>query len=225
MSGSNELLSCMLTKEGDKAACRRESKNSTGICRTFRSGLYASAIRAYAGEEQTAGKRCFDAKLIRANSLIIAFSSWEQFLGAVWEQHGKQQKHGFSSCSHFAPKSANEHKPRHKKSPKTLKFLGLVLEAPPGIEPGMRVLQTRALPLGYGAIWSGKRGSNPPPQPWQGCALPNELFPQKKWCLRVDLNHRHRDFQSLALPTELPRHIGDPEGARTPDLQRDRLAY
>ena len=99
------------------------------------------------------------------------------------------------------------------------------LEAPPGIEPGMRVLQTRALPLGYGAIWSGKRGSNPPPQPWQGCALPNELFPQKKWCLRVDLNHRHRDFQSLALPTELPRHIGDPEGARTPDLQRDRLAY
>ena len=73
--------------------------------------------------------------------------------------------------------------------------------------------------------WSGKRGSNPPPQPWQGCALPNELFPHKKWCLRVDLNHRHRDFQSLALPTELPRHIGDPEGARTPDLQRDRLAY
>ena len=54
--------------------------------------------------------------------------------------------------------------------------------------------------------WSGKRGSNPPPQPWQGCALPNELLPQGVWCLRVDLNHRHRDFQSLALPTELPRH-------------------
>ena len=54
----------------------------------------------------------------------------------------------------------------------------LLLEAPPGIEPGVRVLQTRALPLGYGAIWSGKRGSNPPPQPWQGCALPDELHPQ-----------------------------------------------
>ena len=26
------------------------------------------------------------------------------------------------------------------------------------------------------------------------------------WCLGADLNHRHRDFQSLALPTELPRH-------------------
>ncbi len=25
--------------------------------------------------------------------------------------------------------------------------------------------------------WSGKRDSNPRPQPWQGCALPTELFP------------------------------------------------
>ena len=25
------------------------------------------------------------------------------------------------------------------------------------------------------------------------------------WCLRVESNHRHRDFQSLALPAELPR--------------------
>ena len=29
----------------------------------------------------------------------------------------------------------------------------------------------------------------------------------KKWCLRAESNHRQRDFQSLALPTELPRHI------------------
>ena len=27
-------------------------------------------------------------------------------------------------------------------------------------------------------IWSGKRVSNSRPQPWQGCALPTELFPQ-----------------------------------------------
>src|ERR1041384_6349675 len=26
--------------------------------------------------------------------------------------------------------------------------------------------------------WSGKRVSNPRPQPWQGCALPTELFPR-----------------------------------------------
>ena len=29
----------------------------------------------------------------------------------------------------------------------------------------------------------------------------------KKWCLRAESNHRQRDFQSLALPTELPRHF------------------
>ncbi len=31
-------------------------------------------------------------------------------------------------------------------------------------------------------FWSGKRGSNSRPQPWQGCALPTELFPH---CLRL----------------------------------------
>ena len=27
--------------------------------------------------------------------------------------------------------------------------------------------------------WSGKPGSNWRPQPWQGCALPTELFPRR----------------------------------------------
>ena len=46
------------------------------------------------------------------------------------------------------------------------------------------------------------------------------------WCRGTELNCRHGDFQSPALPTELPKqNIGDPEGARTLDLQRDRLAY
>ena len=31
---------------------------------------------------------------------------------------------------------------------------------------------------GFLESWSGKRDSNPRPQPWQGCALPTELFPQ-----------------------------------------------
>ena len=34
--------------------------------------------------------------------------------------------------------------------------------------------------LSYASIWSGLRGSNPPPPPWQGGALPNELNPQIK---------------------------------------------
>ena len=31
---------------------------------------------------------------------------------------------------------------------------------------------------------------------------------EKKWCPRADSNHRHSDFQSLALPTELLGHLG-----------------
>ena len=58
---------------------------------------------------------------------------------------------------------------------------------------------------------SGLRGSNPPPQPWQGCALPNELNPHitdrivRSECLRSESNQRHGNFQSPALPTELQR--------------------
>ena len=48
-----------------------------------------------------------------------------------------------------------------------------------GIEPALTALQAAALPLCHLArIWSGKRGSNPRPQPWQGCALSTELFPR-----------------------------------------------
>ena len=31
-------------------------------------------------------------------------------------------------------------------------------------------------------------------------------IPAYKWCLRTESNCRHTDFQSVALPTELPRH-------------------
>ena len=74
-------------------------------------------------------------------------------------------------------------------------------------------------------FWSGLRGSNPPPPPWQGGALPTELNPHI-WCLRSESNQRHGDFQSPALPTELQRRVenGDSDGARTHDLYRDRLA-
>ena len=84
--------------------------------------------------------------------------------------------------------------------------------------------------------WSGRRGSNSLPPPWQGGALPdelrphiargnsisnfvtehngsnrfrfgNELPPDAIWCLRSESNQRHADFQSAALPSELQRHI------------------
>ena len=47
-----------------------------------------------------------------------------------------------------------------------------LLEAPPRFELGVRALQAPALPLGYGAIWSGRRDSNSRHSPWQGDALP-----------------------------------------------------
>ena len=93
----------------------------------------------------------------------------------------------------------------------------------PDLNRGIKVLQTSALPLGYGAIliwfkkgrlkiftfkrpWSGLRGSNSLPPPWQGGALPDELNPHE-WCLRSESNQRHGDFQSPALPTELQRRM------------------
>ena len=41
---------------------------------------------------------------------------------------------------------------------------------------------------------------------------------QKRWCLRAESNHRHGDFQSPALPTELQRRstaLSDPEPSPT----------
>ena len=88
----------------------------------------------------------------------------------------------------------------------------------PDLNWRITVLQTGALPLGYSTIWksgtrgyvpdlwSGRRGSNSLPPPWQGGALPDELHPQIG-CLRSESNQRHADFQSAALPTELQRHV------------------
>ena len=69
----------------------------------------------------------------------------------------------------------------NKKSPTRTFFIlhrETILEAPPRFELGIKVLQTFALPLGYSADWSGLRGSNSLPPPWQGGALPDELKPQ-----------------------------------------------
>ena len=45
---------------------------------------------------------------------------------------------------------------------------------PAGARPDTKKRQPFRLSL----FWSGKRGSDPRPQPWQGCALPTELFPR-----------------------------------------------
>src|SRR5947208_10199583 len=56
---------------------------------------------------------------------------------------------------------------------------------------------------------SGKRDSNPRPQPWQGCALPTELFPRALQC--------NRALRRL-LPPGGPWSASGGEGDRTPDL-------
>ena len=55
---------------------------------------------------------------------------------------------------------------------------------------------------------------NPRLQPWQGCTLPlsyTRIF-DYYWCLGAESTHRHEDFQSSALPTELPRHLATQMG-------------
>jgi transposase len=51
-----------------------------------------------------------------------------------------------------------------------------------GGKEGGTLSQTRKAPSGEGArpalVWSGRRDSNPRPQPWQGCALPTEPRPR-----------------------------------------------
>ena len=81
--------------------------------------------------------------------------------------------------------------------------------------PRHHISENWCLPI-FTVFWSGRRGSNSLPPPWQGGALPDELRPQdvyslrrihKKWCLRSESNQWHGDFQSPALPTELQRQM------------------
>src|SRR5690606_12413676 len=66
-------------------------------------------------------------------------------------------------------------------------------DEPPG-DRGFVLPATR----GWPADWSGKRDSNSRPQPWQGCALPTELFPHEfflrryRWRPGSELNRRTR---------------------------------
>ena len=96
----------------------------------------------------------------------------------------------------------------------------------PDLNWGVELLQSSALPLGYGTEWSKaapKNGASDEARtrylhlgkvalyqmsytrmlPGRGCPS-RALF---GWCLRSESNQRHEDFQSSALPTELQRQI------------------
>ena len=60
-------------------------------------------------------------------------------------------------------------------------------------------------------LWkSGKRDSNSRPQPWQGCALPTELFPQDVKRRRLELPRRNWHYPlkvaRLPIPPPLQTH-------------------
>ena len=48
------------------------------------------------------------------------------------------------------------------------------------------------------------------------------IFELGKWCPGADSNHRHADFQSAALPTELPGHLCGREWGRFDNRTRTR---
>ena len=88
------------------------------------------------------------------------------------------------------------------------------MEAPPGFEPGMEVLQTSALPLGDGAVrtecedagkkkWSGKRDSNPRLRPWQGRTLP--LSYSRSSNFEKTVTHGSKPHQDALAAPALPR--------------------
>ena len=97
---------------------------------------------------------------------------------------------------------------------------------------GVELLQSSALPLGYGTLF--KDGAKRSLLHLTGasdeartrylhlgkvalyqmsyariCAIGIQL---RSWCLRSESNQRHADFQSAALPTELQRHMATKKG-------------
>ena len=78
---------------------------------------------------------------------------------------------------------------------------------PAGVEAESNLLRSCRVLVGQGwpistKIWSGKPGSNWRPQPWQGCALPTELFPLVVLATRLLPRARRRlktSFQSAPL--------------------------
>ena len=76
----------------------------------------------------------------------------------------------------------------------------------PDSDRSIKVLQTFALPLGYGAIIKiGAVDETRTRDLHLGkVALYQLSYYRIMWCLGAESNHRHADFQSTALPTELP---------------------
>ena len=109
---------------------------------------------------------------------------------------------------------------------KTSKGCPFIWRYRPDLNWRITVLQTGALPLGYGTIFGAGDEARTrylhlgkvalyrmsytrimvPTVGIEFLQFRNDL---ELWCLRSESNQRHADFQSAALPTELQRHIHD----------------
>ncbi len=96
---------------------------------------------------------------------------------------------------------------------------------PPRFELGVELLQSSALPLGYGTknmervtgletryLHLGKVALYQMSYTRILCPDGIILIPSGTWCLRSESNQRHEDFQSSALPTELQRQMATRKG-------------
>ncbi len=73
-------------------------------------------------------------------------------------------------------------------------------------------MQSSALPLGYAAM-ERKTGFEPATFALARRRSTTEPLPHIRfWCLEAESNHRHEDFQSSALPTELSRQMATRKG-------------
>ena len=76
-----------------------------------------------------------------------------------------------------------------------------------GLEPPTsRLSGVRSNQLSYRPLLAGSRGFEPLTSGFGDQRSTTELTPYS-WCPEPESNQRHEDFQSSALPTELPSHL------------------
>ena len=101
------------------------------------------------------------------------------------------------------------------KQKRTCRYTSPLKRRHPDLNRGMRVLQTLALPLGYNALLKIKRADDGARTRYlhlgKVALYQMSYIRIFDWCLRAESNHRHGDFQSPALPTELQRQNWRPE--------------
>ena len=148
----------------------RDIRNEKGISQEI-FALQIGMDRTYYASVE-AGKRNISLD-IRANSLIIASSSWEQFGSST----GNSKNTVFRAAPILLPNQQTSIS-QDRKKPQNTEVFGACFGGATRNRTGGEGFADPCLTAWLWRRWSGKRGSNPPPQPWQGCALPNELFPQ-----------------------------------------------